>query len=125
MTKERKKESLTILLDLSYNGSMNAFEEFYGDSVSYQELEQESYIELKTLINKELGKVKFRKAREIIQENALTCKLEMSKKQYEKLLHIYNGEILDKSGKKHEPFKFVFNFKIHNIRIEELIPEEN
>lgn len=102
-------------MDLVYDGAMNQFEEFYGDSVSYLELEQQSYIELKGMLTTAIGKIKFRKAREIVAPKGLTCKLEMSQNQYQKFIDIYN-----RSGdkKQSDRFSFVFGFKIDNVRID-------
>lgn len=114
MPKITKKEEVNLLVDLVYSGTMNQFEEFYGDSVSYQELEQQSYIELKGMLVSEIGRVKFRKAREIVAANGLTCKLEMSRSQYDKFMDIYECKL---KGKK-SSFSFIYGFKITNVRID-------
>ncbi len=108
------KTTINLLVDLVYNGTMNQFDEFYGESVSYQELEQQSYIELKGMLVSEIGRIKFRKAREIITNNGLTCKLEMSKSQYDKFMDIY--EKRDDKGR--SLFSFMYDFKIANVRID-------
>jgi hypothetical protein len=115
MLKTINKDNVNLLVDLVYNGTMNHFEEFYGDSVSYQELEQESYIELKSTLISEVGKIKFRKAREIMPPNGLTCKLEMSNPQYRKFIDIYESK---KQESKDNPFFFSYGFKISNVRID-------
>lgn len=114
MAKQSKQQSVNLLIDLVYGGTMNQFEEFYGESVSYQELEQKSYIELKDMLISEIGRVKFRKAREIITTKGLTCKLEMSKPQYDKFMNIYES----KDKRLNSTFSFVYGFKIANVRID-------
>jgi hypothetical protein len=60
--KSNRKGTKDILIDIAYQGSMNEFEEFYGFNVTYQELEQRSYIELKETLFKNINdKIKFRK----------------------------------------------------------------
>lgn len=118
MKKQEKKKikqvkTLWILLDLVFNGSMNKFEEVYGDNVTYKELEQSSYLELKDMINESIGKVKkIRKVRDDSKKIGLTCRMEMTDDQYTKLVSIYSSV----SGN----FKFLYDFTIKNIRIEEL-----
>lgn len=114
MTKSNKP-NVNILIDLVYDGAMNQFEEFYGDSVSYHELEQESYIELKSMLTLEIGRLKFRKAREIAAPKGLTCKLEMSQSQYDKFMDIYTRS---QESRKPGTFSFVYGFKIANARID-------
>ena len=116
MTKQSKK-NIHLLLELAYNGTMNQFDEFYGDSVSYQELEQESYIELKGMLVMEIGRIKFRKARDIVVKNGLTCRLEMSKAQCDKLFSIYEENKNNNSYS--SPFKFLHGFKIRNLRMDD------
>jgi len=111
---KQSKQNVNLLIDLVYGGTMNQFEEFYGDSVSYQELEQKSYIELKDMLVSEIGRIKFRKAREIITNNGLTCKLEMTKPQYDKFMGIYES----KDKKISSAFSFVYGFKISNVRLD-------
>ena len=114
MTKSNKKSDVKLLIDLVYDGAMNQFEEFYGDSVSYHDLEQQSYIELKNVLTSEIGRIKFRKAREIITKNGLTCKLEMTNPQYDKFMDIYECGTKGRQSK----FSFVYGFKIPNVRID-------
>jgi hypothetical protein len=125
-----KKQIIEVLVDLEFDGSTNQFEEFYGDTVSYQEVEQESYIEFKIMVNEFIGKVKFRKAREISYPSSLTCRLTMDAEQYSQFEAIYKGEVIDdkKSTEEetvYERFFFLHNFKICNIRLhDENNPEE-
>tara|TARA_B100000963_G_C22619323_1_gene669056 strand:- start:25 stop:366 length:342 start_codon:yes stop_codon:yes gene_type:complete len=74
--KSNRKNTKNVLIDLAYQGSMNEFEEFYGFSVTYQELEQQSYIEFKDIMFESInGKIKFRKYGRI--GNILTVRAEM------------------------------------------------
>lgn len=111
---KQNKQTINLLIDLVYGGTMNQFEEFYGESVSYQELEQKSYIELKDMLVSEIGRIKFRKAREISTTKGLACKLEMSKSQYDKFMGIYES----KDKKVNSVFSFIYGFKISNARID-------
>lgn len=111
---KQNKQQIHLLIDLVYGGTMNQFEEFYGESVSYQELEQKSYIELKDMLVSEIGRIKFRKAREINTTKGLTCKLEMNKMQYDKFIGIYES----KDKKVNSAFSFIYGFKISNVRID-------
>ena len=54
--KPNRKNTKNVLIDLSYDGSMNEFEEFYGFSITYQELEQQSYIEFKEMMFEYINK---------------------------------------------------------------------
>jgi len=111
----KKEEIVKLLLDIKYGGSRNEFEEFYGDAVSYQEIEQESYQDLKMMVEGEVGTVKFRKARDISGAYFLTCKLEMEPKQYEIFISIIEdpeGDIIYKR------FKFLHDFIISNVRFQ-------
>ena len=74
--KSNRKNTKNVLIDLAYKGSMNEFEEFYGFSVTYQELEQQSYIEFKDIMFESINaKIKFRKYGRI--GNVLTVRAEM------------------------------------------------
>lgn len=60
--KPNRPDTKTVLIDLRYKGAMNQFEEFYGYSVTYQELEQQSYVEFKDIMFESINKnIKFRK----------------------------------------------------------------
>tara|TARA_B110000503_G_C7048721_1_gene371361 strand:+ start:103 stop:531 length:429 start_codon:yes stop_codon:yes gene_type:complete len=60
--KPDRKNTKKILIDLAYKGSSNEFEEFYGYNITYQELEQQSYIEFKSIMFEKINKkIKFRK----------------------------------------------------------------
>lgn len=86
-----------VLIDIKYYGNMNNFEEFYGNNVTYQELEQESYIEFKDLMFNSINKdIKFRKHERIgrvltIKANMFDSEIELFKEMIEedviKLVH--------------------------------------
>jgi hypothetical protein len=104
--KKERKNTKTVLIDIEYNGSLNDFEEFYGENISYQEMEQESYIEFKNMMFEYVNdEIKFRKYGRL--SKCLTIKAEM-----------FEGEINSfddflKSGL----FKFTTDWKISNITL--------
>lgn len=113
-----RKKRKSLLLDLEYKWSTNKFEEIYGENIDYKDLEQMSYLELKEMVNENLGsieKVKFKKVRDLSKNNSLTCRLDMNEEQYEIFMDIYNGG----------SFSFRFDFQIKNIRTEEKETKEN
>ena len=82
--KANRKDTKSVLIDLAYKGSMNEFEEFYGFAVTYQELEQQSYIEFKEIMFESINsKIKFRKYGRI--GNVLTVRAEMYEEEIELL----------------------------------------
>lgn len=92
---------------------MNKFEEFYGDSVSYSSIEQESYIDLKEMSFEQISKgIKFRKFGR--QGNVLTVKMDITFPDYELFLKIFRGECDDEVNRKR--FNFLHDFEISNIR---------
>lgn len=85
--KPERLSTVCVLIDLQYFSSMNAFEECYGDNVSYQELEQSSYIEFKELMFENISRgIKFRKYGRI--GNVLTLKADMLNNEIEKFKNI-------------------------------------
>lgn len=117
------QKQLQVLIDLEFDGSPNEFEEFYGDTTTYQEVEQESYIDFKGMVTDYIGKVKFRKARDISKENSLTCRLHMNVQQYQKFEAIYQGEEINQEKSTEEnpvyyKFTFLHDFKLCNLRLE-------
>jgi hypothetical protein len=87
--KRNRKGTKNVLIDLSYKGSMNEFEEFYGFSITYQELEQQSYIEFKDIMFKMIDeKIKFRKYGRI--GPILTVRAEMYENEIEKFEDLIN-----------------------------------
>ena len=53
---KNRKGTLPILLDLHYRYPINKFEEFYGDTISYSEIEQFSYIDLKEMVFEKINR---------------------------------------------------------------------
>jgi len=85
--KPERPSTICVLIDLRYYSSMNAFEEYYGDHITYQELEQESYIEFKEHIFENISRgIKFRKYGRI--GNVLTLRADMLKLEIEKFKKI-------------------------------------
>ena len=105
MKKERDNTKI-VLIDIQYEGSLNAFECEYGDHVSYQEIEQRSYIEFKELLFVGICKdIKFRKYGRIGQ--VLTIKADMLSPEVEKLaIMLSKNEI-----------KLIHNWTISNLTI--------
>ena len=98
---------------------MNKFEEFYGDSVNYSSIEQESYIDLKEMSFEQIGRgIKFRKFGR--QGNVLTIKMDITASDYELFLKIFreecNNESLYDGEVKRKRFNFLHDFEISNIR---------
>ena|ERR1035437_6577165 len=90
--KPERNNTICVLIDLKYYSSMNVFEEYYGDHITYQELEQESYIEFKEHIFEGIGRgIKFRKYGRI--GNILTIKADMLKLELDKF-----KKMLEKNG---------------------------
>jgi hypothetical protein len=126
MTKNRKN-TLPILIDIKFNGSMNQFEEMYGDHVKYSEIEQESYIDLKGMIFEKINPtIKIRKFNR--EKQTLTLKADMLDKEYQLIQDILNEKIinikattnkeLNPEGKIiKEKFNFLHNFIISKIKI--------
>ena len=105
MIKDRKDTQI-YLLDIRYSHSINYFEEFYGESVSYAFVEQESYIDLKKMIAEFVSdKIKFRKFER--NKMVLTLKVEMLDEELEKIRYLI----------KEKKFKFLYDYEISDIRI--------
>lgn len=92
--KPPRKDTSIVLIDIQYDGSLNAFEEFYGENVSYQELEQSSYVEFKDLIFRKVNKnIKFRKHERI--GKILTLRAYLLESELRKISKILErGEII-------------------------------
>lgn len=104
--KQDRPSTQIVLIDLQYFDSINAFECWYGEHISYQEIEQKSYIEFKDLIFAEICReIKFRKYGRIGQ--VLTIKADMLKIEIEKF-----KSLLEK-----EKIKLTHNWIISNITI--------
>jgi len=104
MTKDRKNTQV-YLIDIKYKFPMNCFEEYYGDSVSYSYIEQESYIDLKKMISELIcDKIKFRKHER--NKMVLTLKVEMLEYELEKLRYLL----------KENKLKFLHDYEISDIK---------
>jgi len=104
MTKDRKNTQV-YLLDIKYSHSMNYFEEYYGDSVNYSIIEQDSYIDLKKMVAELISdKIKFRKFER--NKMVLTLKVEMLEDELEKLRYLI----------KENQLKFLHDYEISDIR---------
>lgn len=104
MTKDRKNTQI-YLIDIKYKHSINYFEEWYGESVSYSFIEQESYIDLKKMISEMINeKIKFRKFER--NNMILTLKVEMLDEELEKLRYLI----------KEKKLKFLHDYEISDIR---------
>lgn len=126
MTKNRRN-TLPILIDIKFNGSMNQFEEVYGEHVKYAEIEQESYIDLKGMIFEKINQnIKIRKFNR--EKHTLTLKADMLEKEYQFLQDILAGKVIDEiktNDKKKNPegieykesFNFLHDFIISKIKI--------
>jgi hypothetical protein len=104
--KPERPSTVCVLIDLQYYASINEFEEWYGDNVSYQELEQSSYIEFKELMFEGISRgIKFRKYGRI--GNVLTIKADMLKSEIEKF-----KKILEKND-----IKLIHDWIVSNVTI--------
>jgi hypothetical protein len=123
---KNRKGTLPILIDLHYKYSINEFEEFYGDTVSYSEIEQTSYIDLKEMVFEKINRgIKFRKFGR--NKRVLTVKMDIKPDEYEKFLSIFREEEIDEEATndletnpdgivKYNRFNFLHDFTISNIR---------
>jgi len=103
MTDNKKND---YLITINYKFSLNEFEEYYRECVSYAEIEQISYIDFKTMFFEMINKnVKFRKYERV--GKFLILKAGMSKKDFETFSE------LNKNNK----FHFIHNFEISNIEL--------
>lgn len=104
--KQDRPNTQIVLIDIQYNDSLNAFECWYGEHVTYQEIEQKSYIEFKEAIFSNICRnIKFRKYGRIGQ--VLTLKVDMLKSEIELLKHILETDSL----------KLTHNWVVSNITI--------
>jgi len=125
MIKNRKGTN-SILIDLHYKYSANRFEEFYGDCVTYAEIEQVSYIDFKDMVFEMIGNsVKFRKFGR--EKRVLTIKSDMTPSEYELFMKILDNEAVDveatedkdsnpEGETKYLTFNFLHEFMVSNIR---------
>lgn len=120
---KNRKNTIPVLIDIKYAYPMNHFEEFYGDCVTYAEVEQESYIDLKTMVFEKIdSEIKFRKFYR--ENNSLTVKADMLEKEFIMFKDILNGNIFCKDKKNiyteelvKEKFSFFHDFMISNVKI--------
>jgi len=120
---KNRKNTIPVLIDIKYAYSMNHFEEFYGDCVTYSEVEQESYIDLKTMVFEKVGdEIKFRKFYR--ENNSLTVKADMLEKEFNLFREILSGNVVSKERKNihteevlKEKFTFFHDFMISNVKI--------
>jgi len=124
---KNRKNTLPILIDIKFNGSLNKFEEVYGDHVSYAEIEQESYIDLKGMVFEKINpNIKFRKFNR--EKHTLTLKADMLEKEYQLLQDILAKKVINEQAtndKKNNPtgtqilerFNFLHDFIISKIKI--------
>jgi hypothetical protein len=104
--KQERPETQIILIDIRYSDSLNAFECWYGEHISYQEIEQKSYIEFKELLFQNISRdIKFRKYGRIGQ--VLTIKADMLKSELD----------LFKIMLENDEMKLTHNWVICNIDI--------
>lgn len=108
------KNKKTIFFELHYKGSMNNFEEFFGENISYSELEKESFLELKEMFFDMISNdVVFRKHGRNKKKDKLTVKAKMNEEDHKKFIDIYNNGDL----------RFIYGFTISNIRETEELQE--
>ncbi len=89
--KQERPNTQIVLIDIKYHDSLNAFECHYGENVSYQEMEQRSYIEFKELIFDSICRdIKFRKHVRIGQ--VLTIKADMLKHEIEEFAKLLQDD---------------------------------
>ena len=124
---KNRKNTLPILIDINFNGSMNKFEETYGYCISYAEIEQESYIDLKSMIFEKINSnIKIRKFNR--EKNVLTLRADMLEKEYQLIQDILAQKIINEketADKKLNPekniikekFNFLHDFIISKVKI--------
>jgi len=104
--KQDRPNTQVVLIDIQYHDSMNAFECWYGEHISYQEIEQKSYIEFKDLMFSHICRdIKFRKYGRIGQ--VLTLKADMLKNEIDNFKNLLEEEKI----------KLTHNWIISNITI--------
>lgn len=123
---KNRKGTQSILIDLHYKYSMNRFEEFYGDTVSYSEVEQVSYIDLKEMVFELIDRsIKFRKFGR--DKKILTVKMDVTPEELNEFTLIQLGECIDEDKTndvdenpggiiKYKKFNFLHDFTVSNIR---------
>ena len=124
---KNRKNTLPILIDIKFNGSMNKFEEVYGEHIRYSEIEQESYIDLKSMIFEKINpNIKIRKFNR--EKNVLTLKADMLDKEYQYLQDILANKVINEKSTKDkkanpngnqilEKFNFLHDFIVSKVKI--------
>ena len=124
---KNRKNTLPILIDIRFYGSMNKFEETYGEHIRYSEIEQESYIDLKQMIFEKINQnIKIRKFNR--EKQVLTLKADMLDEEYQLLQDILNEKIINEKATKDkkinpyghevkEKFNFLHSFIISKVKI--------
>lgn len=124
---KNRKQTIPILIDIKFNGSMNKFEETYGEHIRYSEIEQESYIDLKSMIFEKIDPaIKIRKFNR--EKNVLTLKADMLDSEYQLLQDIVANKAVNQKAtkdKKNNPdgniilekFNFLHDFIISKVKI--------
>jgi len=104
--KRERKGVKTVLIDIEYSASMNSFEEFYGEHINYSEVEQESYIEFKSMMFENINEnIKFRKFGRF--GKCLSIKADMLEEEIKRFDDLLNKDV----------FIFTTNWKISNITL--------
>lgn len=123
---KNRRGTLPVLLDLHYKYPMNRFEEFYGETVSYSEIEQVSYIDLKEMVFEKIDRgIKFRKFGR--DKKVLTVKMDVTPSELEQFLTIQREDSIDEEATndlelnpegivKYNRFNFLHDFVVTNIR---------
>lgn len=113
----------SFLMDMHYDKPLNSFEEFYGEWISYSEIEQASYIDFKEMVFDMINRdIKFRKYGRLVK-GVLTLKVDLLDEEYEQLIRINNQTEIDSDYSLENPgeirykkFNFIHDFVISNIR---------
>ena len=93
MKKERSNTKV-ILIDIQFYESLNEFEYQYGESITYKQMEQKSYIDFKELMFENICRdIKFRKFGRF--GKILTIKAEMLKNEVDKFRILLEDEQLN------------------------------
>lgn len=121
---KNRKNTKSILLDLHYKHPKNTFEEFYGYSISYAEIEQVSYIDLKEMAFEKINRrIKFRKFGR--DKGVLTVKMDVTPLELGEFMSIlisggskerYKGKVEIIIKETLETFNFLHDFIITNVR---------
>jgi hypothetical protein len=92
MKKERSNTKI-LLIDIQFYESLNEFEYQFGDSITYKQMEQKSYIDFKELMFENICReIKFRKFGRL--GKILTIKAEMLKNEVEKFRELLENDKL-------------------------------